>query len=230
VQATRSAKRSGAAAILVAAAKRYGVPLWALVGVKLKETGNSSSAANPFQFEPGAAAEAGVRNVNSLKESANGAAKLLAKYRKEFGSWNAAFEAWNAGPGNVGKGVGYNEADIKAKLEEFASQGSTRDVSSLGEEAGEDFLFPWKALAEGITGEGVKPLNPEGGKGAAAEASNAIGGLSGLISIIESGETWIRLLEILAGAVLLYLGLKALTGAGVSDIPGARAAKLAVAK
>jgi hypothetical protein len=245
MQATRNArKRSGALGgteAIVAAARRNRVPIWVLAGVKLMETG-SGAAANPFQFEPGAARQAGVRDVNNFGEAANGAAKLLASYKRQFGSWNAAFEAYNGGPGAVGKGYAYNESDVKAKLAEFHAPGTgARSASFLPGIAGEaaEWLSPGgvgRKLFEGITGAHV----PGGLSGNPAEAipetlegKGPAGSLLGSVvpsqiteffAKLGSGELWLRVGEVLAGAILLYLGLRTLTGIGASSLPGAKAA------
>lgn len=211
--------------ILVEAAKRNGVPLWVLVGVKLIETGtgsgvgevSSAGAQGPFQFEPSTAKSMGVRDPNNFGEAANGAAALLAANRRQFGSWNAALEAYNGGPGAVGQGYAYTEADVKAKLRENGlSQlaGGAVPVTFLGNLQNHlSQLFGGQAaqalgetLGEGIgKGEGLtNPLEP---------GLKAVGTIGDLISLLTNGETWIRLGEILAGALLLYLGLKGLTGA-----------------
>lgn len=222
---------------LIDAARRWHVPLWALVGVKLQESGTSTSD-NPFQFEPSTASSQGV-DVNDFGSSANGAARLLASYRKQFGSWNAAFEAYNGGPGAVGAGYAYNEADIKAKLAEFglgslAGQSGRVTASFLG-----GYADALKKELEGL----FIPHSPKIPKTPFGEVEipglgDPLGGLRESIpnltnidrffSLLTSGETWIRLGEILAGALLIYLALKAFTGQGVSDLPGYAVARATV--
>lgn len=219
--------------MLIAAARRWRVPLWALVGVKLAETGTAASAPNPFQFEPGTARSVGVRDVNSFSESANGAAKLLASYKHRFGSWNAAFEAYNGGPGAVGGGYAYNESHIVSKLAEVglskAQLGGSgrRSVSLLGGLKGTlDKAFGW-ALGGVAGGEAAgEALHKESlGKLGESVIGNPLEGIAGVISTIFSAAFWLRVLEMLGGAVLLYLGLKTLTGVSASELPGAGLAK-----
>jgi hypothetical protein len=238
VQKTRNKRRqrqqapSSGASVIAEAARRWGVPLWVLVGVKLMETGNDLSAANPFQFEPGTARSAGVKDVNNLHESANGAARLLASYHRKYGSWNAAFEAYNGGEGAVGGGYAYTAKDVKAKLHEFGGDEltSTRKFASFGG----DVL--------GLLGEIFKPGAPgqpggdtgglELGKKAEGAAGSTIGGIGSALgsvgdffAILTDGQTWIRILETLAGAILLYIGLRSLTGVGATDVPGVKTAR-----
>jgi hypothetical protein len=232
LRATRQSRQAKGTSVLQQAARAHGVPLWVLVGVKLQETGSGTGASNPFQFEPSTAASAGVRDVNNFSESANGAAALLASYHRKFGSWNAAFEAYNGGEGAVGGGYAYNEADILGKLKEFGTskaaltavekRGSgTVPVSitgTLGE--GLEWLqhnFGSEAGVPGIGTPGVQPgTNAERAGEAASSLSIVPEAIGDFFSLLTKGETWIRLAEILAGAVLIFLALKGLTGA---DLP-----------
>jgi hypothetical protein len=202
---------------IIRAAKKYKVPVWVLVGVKLMETGSSATAANPFQFEPGTAAQAGVRNVNDPYESAEGAAKLLHGYKRKFGSWNAAFEAYNGGPGAVGRGVAYTQADVEAKLHEFGlgqlAPGGAHNVLSLKELPLLESLNPFNWFKK-------HPSETPPGK-EVERVGGAINSIGGLVEVLTDVHTWLRIGELLAGAVLIYLALKTLTGTGVSDLPGA---------
>lgn len=224
-----------AAVVLAEAAKRNGVPLWALTGVKLSETGSAFTGAgvsNPFELEPGAAAQVGVKDVGNFEEAANGAARLLASYKKQFGSWNSAFEAYNGGPGAVGKGYAYDQAHVEGKLSEFhlpellqeahGATGGRADSFSIGgidpleglEEFGQ--LFGGKGPGN-LTGPGSGPNdNPLGEAGQGA--IGAISSLAGFLELLTSGELWLRIGEILAGGVLLILGLKSLTGAELPSV------------
>lgn len=219
--------------VLLEASRRWHVPLWVLVGVKLMESGTSTGA-NAFQFEPGTARSMGV-NVNDFSSSANGAARLLAKYHHQYGSWNAAFEGYNGGPGAIGRGYAYTEGDILAKLKEFGTSkselggGQTQltSFSLKGFKSALDKIFGYAlggVAAGGKTGEAIHEADP------GAIAGSLLGPLASVgtfFSYLTSGETWIRLAEILAGSILLYMGLKSLTGVGASDLPGAKPAKAA---
>jgi hypothetical protein len=229
--------------VIAEAAARWRVPVWALVGVKLAETGNDPNAANPFQFEPGTAKSAGVRDVNNLHESADGAAKLLAGYKRQFGSWNAAFEAYNGGPGAVGGGYAYDEAHIKSKLAEYgvSQLASTRRNVSLGSQAQQwaegygdmlEKLFiphsPQIPSSPGNPALEANPLVPQSPLSGGAGSLLSFPNIEAFFNLLRTGQLWIRLAEIIAGAVLAYLALKELTGTGFSDLPGARVARTAV--
>jgi hypothetical protein len=236
MQATRNARRrsasSNAATVLQEAAKRNGVPLWALVGVKLSEDGTSTSAQGGFGIEPATQKSLGIKSLSNFAEVADGAARLLASYHKQFGSWSRAFEAYNGGPGAVGQGYAYNEAHVLAKLAEFGTSKAalTRaEKVPAGTKVNASFLGPlgegFSWLQEHFGGLPAEPLRGAEGKppGALEEAGGAaksgIGGIgSGLEAIgsffelLLKGETWLRIGEVLAGAILIFLALKGLTG------------------
>jgi hypothetical protein len=230
--------------VIEQAARRWHIPLWALLGVKLSETGNGGpGTANPFQIEPGTARSLGVRDVNNFAEATNGAAKLLSQYRRKYGSWNAAFEAYNGGPGAVGKGYAYNEAHVKGKLAEFGIAPPSQvpasflgGIEKFGREFWEGFTEIPKKLFHGeVPVPRAEPGSPvqKGAQALGGGAGEIFGGLSSVgsfFSMLLSVEFWIRVGEVLAGAILLYMGLKNLTGVGVSDLPGARTARVAVLK
>ncbi len=231
MRATRRKRRQATAEatpaqIMADAARRWNVPLWALVGVKLSESGSATSFDNLFELEPATASSLGVKDTSNWSESANGAARLLSEYHHQFGTWNAAFEAYNGGPGAVGRGYAYDEAHVKSKLAEFGVSdlaSTTQNVSFLGE-VGKGFekelegLFvphgPKLPLAPEAPGLENNPLTTE-------SPLNGFGGLGQIgsaISALTNIQTWIRIGEVIAGAVLIVLALKALTGA---DLPAA---------
>jgi hypothetical protein len=156
--AQRQPRLHNPAEILGQAARRWQVPVWALVGVKLSETGSDPHASNPFQFEPGTARSYGV-DTNSLASSANGAAHLLHDYYGRYHNWDSVFEAYNGGPGAVGKGYAYNTAHVRSKLAEFGVAGKS-DAAMLG-------LFGGKAnlgsVPQGTASPSSSPASPSSG-------------------------------------------------------------------
>lgn len=250
----RTSKASTGTAIATAAAS-HGVPLWVLTAVKLLETGSdrgtgavSSAGANgPFQLEPATARSLGVRDPNNFNEAANGAAKLLASYHKKYGSWSAALEAYNGGPGAVGKGYAYNESTAIGKLNEFGfhelveeahgkqlpptAQGHTVFAATFGLPEGPAAEGILKGLG-GLLGHGSG--SPEGKLG--EEAAPTVGPIVesvvpapivqagaatvAFLSMLTDIKFWIRAGEALAALILIYMGLHSLTGQGpgVSDV------------
>lgn len=229
---TRRATRQTPKQTIAAAAKRNGVPVWALMGVKLMETG-SGAGANPFQFEPSTAAGMGVKDVNNLSESADGAARLLRQYHDKYGTWDAAFEAYNGGPGAVGQGFAYNESDVKSKLHEFGYSG--KKLVDLETPFGPDIPFPGPDVPftpfGGLPGAGGGLLDGGGSIGGLLdlpdEALQAASSVTALVGMITSIDFWIRVGEAIAALILIYMGLHALTGQGPSPTSVAQTATAA---
>jgi hypothetical protein len=98
------------AAIVQAAASKWGIPASTLWGVYSVETGagqdvktSSTGAEGSFQFEPGTAATYNypLTNATDLKTfaaQANGAAHYLSDLFAQTGSWDQAISDYNAGP------------------------------------------------------------------------------------------------------------------------------------
>jgi hypothetical protein len=146
-----------------------------------------------------------TNTVLAARESARAYAKLV----NQYGSVNAAVPHYSGnsytvshveelGKGNAGgEGTAVNVLDLNPL--------HTPLFESLNP-------FNWIKPNLGETPPGKEPGRVTGG------ASAAISSIGGLIELLTSGETWLRLGEILAGAVLIFLGLKGLTGV---DFPSA---------
>lgn len=88
-----------------------GLPKGLLQRMFMQESGggknllSSAGAKGPFQFMDATAAEAGLKgdDVYDLDKSAAAAAGYLVRLHNQFGSWEKAVAAYNAGPGNVRK-------------------------------------------------------------------------------------------------------------------------------
>jgi hypothetical protein len=127
--------------IIKEAADKYGVPASILAGVYGAETGfgkhatmvSSAGAQGPFQFMPGTAAQYGV-NPWDFNSAADGAARLLRDNYRTLGSWDKAVAAYNAGPGNIKKGI--MPAETKAyvpKVMSYANAFSQQGFRDGGE-------------------------------------------------------------------------------------------------
>lgn len=96
----------GATALINSAALQYGIPPSLLLAVAEQESGlnqgavSSAGAIGVMQLMPGTAAGLGV-NPNDLAGNINGGAKYLSQMYAQFGSWDLALAAYNAGPGAV---------------------------------------------------------------------------------------------------------------------------------
>jgi Transglycosylase SLT domain len=91
-----------------------GMPKGLLPRIMAAESGGDPKALGPkrkgahaqgaFQFMPGTAKEVGVDPWDPI-EAAGGAAIYLRRLHNQFGDWGKAVAAYNAGPGNIKKGI-----------------------------------------------------------------------------------------------------------------------------
>jgi cell wall-associated NlpC family hydrolase len=94
------------ASLFVTAGSKYGIPAALLAAVARHESGfnpsarSSAGAVGMMQFMPGTAASLGVNPLDPAS-SVDGAARYLAGLYNQFGSWDLALAAYNAGPGSV---------------------------------------------------------------------------------------------------------------------------------
>jgi hypothetical protein len=96
--------------VILNTANKHGIPPEILAGVYGAETNfgqnnktSSAGAQGYFQFMPATAREYGV-NPNDFSSAADGASRYLKTLYNQFGNWEQAVAAYNAGPGNVKKG------------------------------------------------------------------------------------------------------------------------------
>jgi soluble lytic murein transglycosylase-like protein len=93
-------------ALVAGASKQHGVPAGLLSALLQQESGFQAHIGSPAgaqgiaQFMPGTAAGMGV-NPNNPASAIDGAAKLLKANKDQFGSWDLALAAYNAGGGAV---------------------------------------------------------------------------------------------------------------------------------
>jgi hypothetical protein len=97
-------------------AGRYGVPPDIALQVARRESGLHHYGADGnvlrgkageyglFQLMPGTAADCGI-NPLMLEDNVDCGVRYLAQQYRTFGSWDLALSAYNAGPGNVSKGI-----------------------------------------------------------------------------------------------------------------------------
>lgn len=93
-----------------ATASAAGVPPSIALAVAQQESSFNQSARGAageigvFQLMPGTAASLGV-NPTDLTQNIQGGVNYLAQMYAQFGDWPTALAAYNAGPGNVSKGI-----------------------------------------------------------------------------------------------------------------------------
>jgi hypothetical protein len=196
------------ASALVSAAHQAGIPLSILLGVYGMETAfgknistSTSGAMGAFQFLPSTAQGRGYPLTNTptvaqFQQQADAAATYLAQLFKQHGNdWNAAVTAYSGG--------GYN-AD---KAQQTAAQAGP---SNLG-------LFD-ALISQGIK-QGTGDTSVTGGTPLTTgvqQAANTLAGAGSLVDFFTSSANWLRLGEVIAGALLVILGLMALIGHGSS--------------
>lgn len=95
---------------ITAIASASGVPPNIALAVAQQESSfnqaahGTSGEIGVFQLMPGTAASLGV-NPNDLTQNIQGGVNYLSQMYSRFGNWPTALAAYNAGPGNVSRGV-----------------------------------------------------------------------------------------------------------------------------
>lgn len=172
--------------VVKAAAKKYGIPEWVLIGVwgvesDFGQNSNTSSAGakGDFQFIPGTAATYHYPLVNNpndqqFSQQADSAAHYLSDLIHQTGSVDSALQHYSGG--------GYGESQVQAKAKSF-------DPHGLG--------------VDNATSKAA---------GAASDAIDAVSAPLKFFDFLTNIQTWIRLGEGIAGLVLIFFGLRTLTG------------------
>jgi soluble lytic murein transglycosylase-like protein len=99
-------------ALIVATARRHGVPAALLAALVWQESGFRPTVRSPAgargltQLMPGTARDLGVRRVLDPAENLDGGARYLKALLTRFGTVELALAAYNAGPENVAKHKG----------------------------------------------------------------------------------------------------------------------------
>lgn len=190
-------------AVQIAAAKWH-VPvdvLWGVAGMESTFGSNpstsSTGAQGPFQFEPETAKQYGLKNPQDFNASADAAAHYLHDLYNQHGhSWDAAVR---------GYGGGYGLADVLAK----AKQGNQFMTANLGTTTG-----PIGAIGDAIN----TVTDPLSGIG---DAVNAIADvMRATFQVAFNPQFYIRVGEAIVGALLIYEGLRGLSGVGpgITDV------------
>lgn len=220
-------------------AKKFGVPFWALWGIAGAESTWGEGGSNLFGLLD--AAE-GV-NVSNWKEASEQAAKTLAGLKKQYGSLSQAIShysgySYNAShPKALAAESGVTAANENRVVKRELSHVKTTITTAGGE------VIPvnlWETLGElahgGLLEQGPKGkvLGPGGALDEGVEQATpsiipeAITGafkdFDAVAKLLVSPQFWIRVAEAIGGMILLYVALKALTGA---SLPGEGAAKSA---
>lgn len=187
------------------------VPLGAFLGLYDNETslGNAvktsgTGAMGLFQFEPATAARYGYPLTNKpthaqALQQADAAAHYLSDLTAQFGGNTLpAFAAYNAGPNGINLPAAKAYANRALSVGGQIEQALVANPSSLPPVVG----------------------------GAASAVSGAVSGVGNIADLLTSTSFWLRIGEAIAGIILLFLGLKSLTGVDVTGT-AVKAAKAA---
>lgn len=118
---------------------KHGLPHGMLTALMAQESQGNPNATSPvgaaglFQFMPATAKDFGIDPYDPA-QSANAAAKYLARLYKRFGSWELALRAYNAGEGNISRFVntGKNRAAQSKENREYAPRIAAHHEAMFG--------------------------------------------------------------------------------------------------
>ncbi len=203
------------AAVLVSTSTKYGIPLQALLGIYGQETSfgqnvstSSAAAAGPFQFIPSTAAQWNYPYTNT---------PTLAQFQQQADAWGKFLVAGNPSKSASGwapaMGGGYSEAQAESTISSMpAALKAALGPAALNQ-----------ATSGGAVQSGAAAVGSAASSaaGAIGSALNPLGDVAAVLSAIWDFLTtpakWLRVLEFIAGTVLVYMALHSMTGAG----PGA---------
>ena len=204
--------------IIIAQAKKYGIPLQQAINQVQQESGGNPLAISydkqgrplafgAMQLLPSTAAGLGVKDVFNAHQNISGGMRDDASLYRQFGSWDLALAAYNAGSGTVAKLMqtyGNSYAAIKAHL---PSQTQSYVANILGGKSG------------GNSGTGV-PLGASTAWEHFLVSSNNMENASTLGGLVPSWQQILfRGAFVLLGLGLVFIGLMAIVGNVEGKIP-----------
>lgn len=196
------------ASVLAGVATKYGIPLQALLGIYGTETAfgrnvttSSAGAVGPFQFIPSTAAQYGYPQTNTPS---------LAQFAQQADAWGRYLVANNPSKSASGWAPamrgGYTEAQAEAKIANIPANLK----SAIAAVVGGGFLNNQPAVPGTSVGPGP------GTVGSIDPLAGVAGAITSVWDAATSGTLWLKVLKFIGGAILLYMGLHGLTGAGPS--------------
>ena len=199
--------------IIIAQAKKYGIPLQQAINQVQQESGgnptdiSSAGALGVMQLMPKTAAGLGVTNVFDPRQNIAAGMRNDASLYRQFGSWDLALAAYNAGSGTVAKLMqtyGNSYAAIKSHL---PSQTQAYVANILG------------GRSKGNSGAGV-PLGATTAWEHFLVSSNNMENASTLGGLVPSWQQILfRGAFVLLGLGLVFIGLMAIVGNVEGKIP-----------
>jgi hypothetical protein len=194
------------AATIVGISVKYKIPLNALLGIYGQETTfgtasnmtSSAGAMGPFQFIPSTAAKYNYPLTNN---------PTLSQFQQQADAWGRYLVANNPSRSSSGwapaMGGGYTESQAESTLKSMPAalkSGLSRAILMA------------QANGQSIPGD-VSTTPAAGPASVIAAAKDAIDSVPKFLSLITSQAFLIRLGEVIAGMILLAMGLRSLTGA-----------------
>jgi hypothetical protein len=193
---TPAPSQGDAAAAIAAASAKYQVPVQILAGVYGHESSFGTAYVNanePTYGFFGLTSPGLWKPSFTIQQDADAAAQTLLANFKKTGNWNSAVLAYS--------GNSYN-ADSATSM--------ANSNSGLMKAIGTAALSLTGKTPPGITGSSSNP--GQAVSNAAGAVSSAVSSASSIADLVTSGSFWLRVLEGVAGVVLLILGLRALSG------------------
>lgn len=186
----------------------YGLPGWLGWGTYGAESSYGATTSGHFfgLIEP---SYSGQRPNNELVHDAEISARLYKQLVQQYGSVAAAVPHYS--------GNSYTVEHVSS-LGKGAAGGSGKPLD-VALHLGPLQVWPPPLLESIEPWKWIKPNPGETPPGKEVERlGGTISSIGGLIEFLTSGETWLRLAEVLAGAILIIIGLKGLSGV---DLPAA---------
>ena len=204
--------------------QRYGLPQGMLNAVMQTESAGNPQAVSPvgaqglFQFMPDTARELGVDPFNP-EQAADGAARYLKQNYDQFGDWNLALAAYNAGPGNVRKYGGVPPFQETQQYIEKVNSGMTPTTQENWRNRAKSIQNApspdWRGRATALTQLNPGQLENKAEQSLVVDTPDKINNLEGMLRSYTQGNTFGFGDEVVAGLSAPVASL--FTGNSISD-------------
>jgi hypothetical protein len=176
---------------------------------------NSAGAVGPFQITKDSLAHSKLQtgDPNNFPDAANAAAQELKADYNRFHNWDLAIAAYNAGAGAVASHGNqippYPETQAYVPKVNQLARGFTAAFKSAGLYGADPSKLSQLAHEPPSNAAEQVQATVENVAGVAASVAEEIGKIA---TILFSPATWLLVLEVVAGTIALFFGLRALTG------------------
>lgn len=200
------AKKATQKQIVYGAAERHGVPGWLLWGIYGAESTWGTNGTNYFGLIEGSYSGRTVRSTTNLAEDADIAAELLARLKREHGSWAGAVSAYSGGeysishPKELSRGGGQQASQLVDYNPLEFGQGLLEKlpIPGLGFGAGNALEQGGGQFAEGLENTGIPGIQQLGEIGKF---------LSELSKLVFTPEGWLQIGQVTGGIILIGWGV-----------------------